>query len=160
MKINEIYKNLLRLGLACACSAGALAQVSVPSTFKHITIDGSFDDWTGVPLAYTAPVGAANAIQYENIYLANDESNLYIRCTLYTARPNAFANSFDNIFIDADNNPATGYPVGGIGSEMLIQWGGGYQEKNGGFNEGAVTNLGYSVAGWQPVKIKDVHCVS
>ena len=89
--MTHIYKNLLRIGLACACSAGALAQVSVPSTFKHITIDGSFDDWTGVPIAYTAPVGSTNAIQIENVYLANDESNLYIRCTLYTARPNAFA---------------------------------------------------------------------
>ena len=29
------------------------------STFKHITIDGSFDDWTGVPLAYTAVEGPA-----------------------------------------------------------------------------------------------------
>jgi hypothetical protein len=40
----------------------------------------------------------------------------------------AFANSYDNLFIDADDNPATGFYVSGIGSEMLIQWGGGYQE--------------------------------
>jgi len=147
MKIEQAFKNLLRIGLACACGASALAQVSVPSTFKHITIDGSFDDWTGVPVAYTAPVGPTNAIQYENVYIANDETNLYIRFTLYTPRPNAFANSYDNIFIDADNNPTTGFPVGGIGSEMLIQWGGGYQEKNGGFNEGTINNLGWNIAG-------------
>jgi hypothetical protein len=146
MNIYHIYKNLLRIGLACACSAGALAQVSVPSTFKHITIDGSFDDWTGVPVAYTAPAGPTNAIQYENVYIANDETNLYIRITLYSPRA-AFENSYDNIFIDADNNPATGYAVGGIGSSMLIQWGGGYQEKDGGFNEGGVNNLGWNIAG-------------
>ena len=51
------------------------------------------------------------------------------------------------MFIDTDDNTATGYTVGGIGSEMLIQWGGGYQEKNGGFNEGAVNNLGWDIAG-------------
>ena len=152
MKMTHIYKNLLRIGLACACSAGALAQVSVPSTFKHITIDGSFDDWTGVPIAYTAPVGSTNAIQIENVYLANDESNLYIRCTLYTARPNAFANSYDNIFINTGDQTDPGYAVGGIDSDMLIQWGGGYQEKDGGFTEGVypndliINNLGYYIA--------------
>ena len=101
--------------LSLAGSASVYAQTSVPSTFKHITIDGAFDDWTGVPLAYTAPAGPANAIQYENVYVANDENNLYIRFTLYSPRANAFANSFDNLFIDADNSAATGFAVAGIG---------------------------------------------
>lgn len=147
MKIKKMQKLLWGIGLACACGANTYAQTSVPSTFKHITVDGSFDDWTGVPLAYTAPAGPADAIQYENIYIANDATNLYIRFTLYSPRANAFANSYDNIFIDADNNTGTGFGVGGIGSEMLIQWGGGYQEKNGGFNEGGINGLGWSIAG-------------
>src|SRR5208282_2784114 len=117
------------------------------STYKHITIDGLFNDWTGVPLAYTASAGPTNAIQYENVYIANDQTNLYIRFTLYSPRANAFANSYDNIFIDADNNPATGFSVGGIGSEMLIQGGAGYQEKNGAFNEGGINGLGWAIAG-------------
>ncbi|HVU09009.1 MAG TPA: spherulation-specific family 4 protein [Verrucomicrobiae bacterium] len=117
------------------------------STYKHITIDGSFTDWTGVPLAYTAPMGSSNAIQYQNVYIANDQTNLYIRFTLYSPRTNAFANSYDNIFIDTDDNASTGYPVGGIGSEMLVQWGNGYQEKNGGFNEGGINKLGWAIAG-------------
>jgi len=133
--------------LSLTCGSSVYAQTSVPSTFKHITIDGSFNDWTGVPLAYTAPAGPTNAIQYENVYIANDENNLYIRFTLYSPRANAFANSYDNLFIDADNNSATGFLVGGIGSEMLVQWGGGYQEKNGSFNEGIVNNLGWANAG-------------
>jgi hypothetical protein len=133
--------------LSLAGGVSAYAQTSAPSTYKHIAVDGSFDDWTGVPLALTAPAGSADAIQYENVYVANDENNLYIRFTLYSPRADAFANSYDNLFIDADNNTATGYPVGGIGSEMLVQWGGGYQEKNGGFNEGVVNNLGWAIAG-------------
>ena len=101
-----------------------------------------------MPLAYTAVVGPTNAIQYQNVYIANDDSNLYIRFTLYSPRPNAFANSYDNLFIDADNNPATGYAVGGIGSEMVIQWGSGYQETNGIFNTGnVISNLGWAIAG-------------
>jgi len=98
-------------------------------------------------LAYTAPVGSSNAIQYQNVYIANDQTNLYLRFTLYSPRTNAFANSFDNIFIDADDNASTGYPVGGIGSEMLAQWGSGFQEKNGGFNEGGINKLGWAIAG-------------
>jgi hypothetical protein len=134
--------------LLVASGVCAVAQTAVPGTFKHITVDGSFADWAGVPLAYTAPQGPANAIQYENVYIANDQTNLFIRFTLYSPRANAFANSFDNIFIDADGNVGTGFPVGGIGSEMLIQGGSGYQEKNGTFNDGTgINNLGWSIAG-------------
>ena len=124
-----------------------MAQTLVPSTFKHITIGNSFGEWSGVPIAYTAPDGATNAIEYENIYIANDETNLYVRFTLYAPRPDAFANSYDNIFIDTDTNSATGFPVADIGSEMLIQGGIGYQEKNGGFNEGAINGLGWNLVG-------------
>jgi len=145
--VNSRFLGWLVLAVTSAFGFGAVAQTAVPGTFKHIVVDGSFGDWAGVPVAYTAPEGPTNAIQYENIYIANDQSNLYIRFTLYSPRANAFANSYDNIFIDADNNPGTGYPVGGIGSEMLIQWGGGYQERNGGFNEGGINNLGWSIAG-------------
>jgi hypothetical protein len=147
MKNTNIRKFLLGIGFACACGATAWAQTPVPSYFKSITVDGSFGDWTGVPLAYTAVAGPTTAIEYENVYLANDQNNLYIRFTLYSPRANAFANSIDNLFIDTDTNATTGYPVAGIGSEMLIQWGGGYQEKNGTFNEGVVNNLGWAIAG-------------
>lgn len=123
------------------------AQVAMPSTFANISIDGDFTDWAGVPLAYTVPVGSSAAIQYDNVYIANNADDLFIRFTLYSPRPDALANSFDNIFIDADNNPLTGDKVGGIGSEMLIQNGSGYQERGGGFNEGNVNNLGWSIVG-------------
>ncbi len=145
MKHRSILRLACAVALGCAFGGSALAQTNVPGTFKHISIDGSFDDWAGVPLAYTAPIGPDNAIQYQNVYIANDQTNLYVRFTLYSPRA-AFANSFDNIFIDADNTVGTGFPVGGIGSSMLIQWGSGYQEKNGSFNEGAINNLGWNIA--------------
>ncbi|HUD45431.1 MAG TPA: Ig-like domain-containing protein [Candidatus Baltobacteraceae bacterium] len=146
MKNKNVQRLLLGIGLACACGASAWAQTIVPSTFKQITIDGSFDDWNGVPLAYAASEGQSNAIQFENVYIANDQTNLYIEFTLY-APWDAFDNSYDNLFIDADNNPATGYVVSGIGSEMLIQGGAGYQEAAGIFNDGGVDNLGWAIAG-------------
>jgi hypothetical protein len=146
MKNKKIQGLLLAIGFACACGVSAWAQTSVPGTFKQITIDGSFSDWTGVPLAYTAQEGTNSAIEYEDVYIANDQTNLYIRFTLY-APWDAFANSFDNLFIDTDGNPATGYAVGGIGSKLLIQWGGGYDERSGVFNGGTVNNLGWAIAG-------------
>jgi len=147
MKYRTVRHLACTIAGVCVLGFSACAQTSVPSTFKHITVDGLFSDWTGVPLAYTASAGPTNAIQYENVYIANDQTNLYIRFTLYSPRANAFANSYDNIFIDADNNPATGFSVGGIGSEMLIQGGAGYQEKNGAFNEGGINGLGWAIAG-------------
>lgn len=147
MKIINIFKLVLLAGLIRANGHEAVAQTAVPSTFADITIDGSFSDWANVPLAYTAPEGSPDAIQYENVYIANDANDLFIRVTLYSPRADAFANGLDNIFIDSDDNASTGYPVAGIGSEMLIQNGSGYQEKNGGFNEGAINNLGWSIAG-------------
>ena len=38
------------------------------------------------------------------------------------------------MFFDTDNNSSTGYQV--WGSELLVQSGYAYQEKNGGFNDG------------------------
>jgi hypothetical protein len=147
MKNKKMLKLLLGIAFACACVAGALAQTVVPSTFKTITIDGSFGDWIGVPLAYTAAAGTTNTIEYENVYIANDQTNLYIQFTLY-APWDAFDNSYDNLFVDANTNSTAGYSVAGIISDMVIQDGFGYQETNGSFNDGiTVNNLGWAIAG-------------
>src|SRR5207237_7695014 len=114
-------------------------------TFKTITIDGSFGDWAGVPLLFSDPADSPTTVDYTDIYVANDDNYLYIRFKLNSAG-DPFA-SIDNIFIDADNNPGTGFNAGGyVGSEMLIQSGAGYQERGGAFNEGGINGLGWSAA--------------
>src|SRR5688572_11305260 len=142
MKTNSTAKltlaSLLALSLAASATAG---------TFKRITIDGSFADWAGTPLAYSDASETTAGADFRNVYVANDEQYLYIRFTLYT-NDTPFT-SRNNIFIDADNNSALGFhPLGraDFGSEMLIQTGTGYQEKNGGFNEGPINGLGWSAA--------------
>ena len=102
--------------------------------FKHITIDGSFDDWAGIPAAFEDLSDTMNSIDYAAVYVANDTNYLYLRFTLYA--PGHPFTSHENIFIDADNNLATGFSVRGIGSEILIQSGVGYEERAGGFNDG------------------------
>src|SRR5436190_10936680 len=125
---------------ACAMSLSASA-----GTFKHITIDGSFDDWAGIPPAFTrsAP-DTTTSVAYKDIYVANDENYLYIRFTLFSAG-DPFT-SHENIFLDTDNSLGTGFSAAGgrVGSEMLIQSGSGYQEKNGGFNEGGINGLDWA----------------
>lgn len=118
-------------------------------TFQSMTVDSSFTDWSSVPLLHTDPLdnGAASSVDYGNVYAANDAGYFYLRFTLHASGdPSSFLN---NIFFDADNNGATGFNVGGgghVGSEMFIQSGTGYQEKNGGFNEGAINGLDWLAA--------------
>jgi hypothetical protein len=112
---------------------------------SSIVIDGSFDDWATVPLGFTDPQDPTESSDFKDVYIAHDADYIYMRVTLHTASDLAI--SYNNLFIDADNDPATGYhPVGGMGSEMLIQDGAGYQEKGGGFNEGDVNGLDWAIA--------------
>ncbi|HEY9510684.1 MAG TPA: hypothetical protein VIV82_12565, partial [Verrucomicrobiae bacterium] len=140
MKIRD-FKRLAILAVASyGLTSGALA-----GTFKHITIDGSFGDWAGVPLAHTQEQDTTEVVAYKDIYVANDENYLYIRFTIYGSDdPFTY---LQNIFIDTDNNPATGFSAHGlIGSEMLIQGGGAYDERNGSFNNGTVNGLDWMSA--------------
>lgn len=137
----------LKLFASWIAAACCLCGVATAGSFKNIAIDGSFGDWTGVPLAHSDPTNSnPSVVDYKDIYVANDDNYLYIRFTLHAA-----ANPFtflQNIFLDADNNGLSGFGAGGyVGSEVLIQEGAGYQEKNGGFNEGAINGLGWASAG-------------
>ena len=60
----------------------ALVGGAFAGTFRHIAIDGSFADWTDVPLAYTQAQDVINAVAYQNIYVANDEDYLYVRFSI------------------------------------------------------------------------------
>lgn len=140
MKNKKIKVLAILIATLCAFTSGTFA-----GTYKHITIDGSFGDWTGVPLLHSDPLDNPTTVDYADIYLANDDNYLYIRFTIH-APADPFT-SARNIFIDADNNALTGFNAGGyVGSEMLIQSGAGYQEKNGGFNEGGINGLDWAAA--------------
>src|ERR1017187_560966 len=133
------------LGSLTAIAVSLLTLTCSAGTYKQITIDGDFSDWAGVPVAYTQPADTTLSIAYTNIYVANDENYLYIRFAIATS-DNPFQ-SFQNMFFDTDADTATGYLVQGyVGSEMLIQGGGGYDERTGIFNSGNVNGLGWQAA--------------
>src|SRR5258705_13932040 len=93
-------KFILAASLTIALSAGA-------GTFKRISIDGSFADWAGVPVAYSDSSETTAGADFRDVYVANDEQYLYIRFTLYT-NDSPFT-SRNNIFIHADNNSRSGF---------------------------------------------------
>ncbi|MBI2927118.1 MAG: hypothetical protein HYY24_15590 [Verrucomicrobia bacterium] len=134
---------LLVFGLSLLVSAAA---ATAASNFKHIAIDGSFDDWAGVTPAYEDRSDATGGSDLKTVYLAHDDRYLYVRFTLYAADdPFTLQNK---IFIDADGNPTTGYNLDGrfFGSELLLESGVGYQQKNGAFNEGGIDGLDWAAA--------------
>ena len=114
-------------------------------TFKSsIVIDGSFDDWASVPLAFTDPQDSTESLDYKDAYIANDDDFIYMRVVLWA--PGEVSDFHNNIFIDADNDVATGLAFSGIGSDLLIQSGGGYEQQPGVFNNGTASALDWLLA--------------
>jgi hypothetical protein len=105
---------------------------------RDITIDGSFNDWVGLTPIYSssAPTGNTGAADFKDIYMYNDANYYYFRVTLWADIDPGSGQfpSYVNMFFDTDNDAGTGYSA--VGSEMLVQSGSSYQEKDGNFNDG------------------------
>lgn len=117
-----------------------------PGTFRAIAIDGSFTDWDGVPVLAADPADAA-PVDFAEVQVANDADYLYLRFTLHAAA-SPFSDFNTHLFLDTDDNPATGLPVSGanIGSEVMIESGSAYDQRGGGFNEGGVNGIAWSLS--------------
>jgi hypothetical protein len=114
--------------------------------YKNITIDGSFSDWAGVAWAYQGNMDN-NPVNFAGVQFANDTNYLYGHIKLFS--PYAlFSDYYTHLFIDADDNSRTGYHVTGVlfGSEMMIESGAGYDQRNGSFNAWNVSGLGWAIA--------------
>ncbi|MCP4249201.1 MAG: hypothetical protein GY778_19325, partial [bacterium] len=128
-----MVKKTLLVGLATFAIAGS----ALGGTYSTIAIDGSFADWANVPLASSDPADATG-VDYGDIKVANDDSYVYVYLKLHSSADPFTVSS--HYFVDGDNNAATGFLVFGglIGSELLLQGADGFQEANGGFNEGTL----------------------
>jgi hypothetical protein len=126
--------------------AATPGTTGMSGTYASITIDGSFSDWTNVPVGYQgAPDG--NTVNFVQVQFANDTNYLYGHFKLFSPYA-VFSDYYTHVFIDSDDNSQTGYEVSGalFGSEMMIEAGYGYDERNGGFNAGSVSGLGWTLA--------------
>ena len=66
-RVGEIKSRLIhQLALIAAgiCLFGSSASAG---TYKHITIDGSFGDWAGVPLAHTQEQVVFSGVAYKDV---------------------------------------------------------------------------------------------
>ena len=129
-----------------AVSIAVVPGTMASGNYKTITMDGSFSDWAGVPWACQGAVDG-NPVNFTQVQFANDTSYLYGHVKL--SSPYAlFSNYYTHLFVDTDENAQTGYPVTGalFGSEMMIETGYGYDQRNGNFNAGAISNLGWAFA--------------
>jgi hypothetical protein len=105
-----------------------------------ITIDGNVSDWAGITPIYSGPSGADGAADFQNIYVYNDANSYYFRVDLYHDIPPASGHfpAYVNMFFNTDGDAGTGYSA--IGSDLLVQSGFSYQEKNGNFSDNVPIN--------------------
>ncbi len=133
------------LAISFAFSANASAIL-----YTTISIDGDTSDWAGVPIAASDADdnGTAGAVDWKDIYIANDANFLYVRVTLW--EPADAGTSVSNYYVDGDNDDSTGYHVFGdldFGSSLLMQAGGAFQQAGSAFNEGGLAGSAVSFAG-------------
>src|ERR1700722_1153910 len=132
--------------------ANAVSIAAVPGTsgatgtYKTITIDGSFADWAAVPWAYQGSMDT-NPVNFADVQFANDTNYLYGHFILFSNYA-PFSDFYTHLFVDTDDNSQTGYPVNEalFGSEMMIESGAGYDQRNGSFNAESVSDLGWAIA--------------
>jgi hypothetical protein len=83
-----------------------------------ITIDGLFDDWEEVPLAYQDPQGdnSLGIIDFADFKITYDNEFLFIYFSIHSGELLLQDNNSVNLYIDADNDSLTGDYYG---SELL-----------------------------------------
>ncbi len=83
-----------------------------------IKIDGMFDDWIDVPIAYSDSQGDAILSDFSELKVTYDNDFIFIYLSFYDG-DFLFQdwNQF-HLYIDADNDINTGNPIAGIGAEL------------------------------------------
>ncbi|MEQ8821121.1 MAG: fibronectin type III domain-containing protein [Sumerlaeia bacterium] len=126
----------------------ATPQVNGGSAWATITVDGSFSDWPAAAKIWEDPSGdnGTATSDVKAIWVANDADNIYMRVETHNSHD--FPNQYNNIYFDTDlNGSDTAFNPHGIGaifSELLLQGGSLYSQKNGNFNDGSLGTVGIS----------------
>jgi hypothetical protein len=91
---------------------------------QAIVLDESYDDWDKAIAAFVDPIGdgAASSADFSDVKVSNDALHLFVYLDInYTL--NIQANNQLSIWIDIDNNAATGLNINGIGVDLLYRFG-------------------------------------
>src|SRR5262249_51443020 len=86
-----------------------------------VVIDGALDDWTSIPTTPGDP-GASAGADPVSIGAAHDDRWLFLKAEFF-GEIDIEEGSAAQLFIDTDDNPATGLSVGQIGAEVEFRFG-------------------------------------
>jgi len=91
-----------------------------------ITIDGSFADWSSVPMFDAATTTSDTNVSISRYASLLDHDSLYLFAST-TGGMLGDSKGYDGVdfLIDADGNPSTGFAFGGIGADAVIEVFGG-----------------------------------
>ncbi|MBK8977045.1 MAG: hypothetical protein IPM29_14110 [Planctomycetes bacterium] len=120
---------------------------ATPFQRQPLAVDGLFDDWRGVPVTISDPADAPDSAgpDWLQIQLADSADFLFVHATSENpfnldGSP-TYGYSRTLVLIDVDDDPATGYAYGGIGSELLIAGTELFAQSSGVFNAGWLETL-------------------
>jgi endonuclease/exonuclease/phosphatase family metal-dependent hydrolase len=103
-----------------------------------IFLDGKTEDWN-IPLPTCIDdTTDGNKFDFRYFSVTNDEEFLFIRLYL-TPEMKLVENNAISLYIDGDNNLATGFTANGIGAELRLDLG----MRSGQFYKGGITNIGF-----------------
>ncbi len=112
------------------------------SDYRSVVINGSFTDWAGAKVVSPDLDEAFSPVDFAGLSAANDARWLYLRFSLHRAAL-PFSDFRTHLFIDTDNNAATGFQPAGFlpanpefGSEFMVEGSTGYDERNRSFSTG------------------------
>ena len=84
-------------------------------SFRRVTIDGDFDDWTGMPVVMDDEVDEVGTFDFKDIAIANDAEFVFVRARLHA--PADYASFHHQVVVDGDGDTFTGLAWLGLGSE-------------------------------------------
>lgn len=124
----------------------ATHSTSKGATFRNIAIDGTFNDWAGIPAAAMLPEGTdTNGWDIKQLSIANDESYFYFLVELWPSSTNADMGAYTHDFnFHGSTNVNAGFswmhPFGSFKCEMQADFGGGWGQW-----------IDYRTGGWVPI---------
>ena len=94
-------------------------SLALYSQNTRILVEGTFDDWENIAIAYTDVTGddGPSSIDFGKLQITNDEEFLFFRIEV-GKEINLQSDNNVTFYIDTDNDPSTGIPFNGIGAEL------------------------------------------
>jgi len=116
-----ILKRVIPAVFAVFLSASAAIAAEKP-TLQRIVMDGLFDDWSQVPVAFTDPAGdnGRSSADIRSIWLANDDKYIYLRFEVGRLLNLQHIAGPLRIYFDVDRSADTGFRVGPMGSDFML----------------------------------------